>query len=65
MEQHSTAQHSMCQHSTATNLSEALDSRIYLLLWDANGAVKVAARPNAAILCFVVHCTDGGALQTA
>jgi len=64
--QHSTAQHSTAQHSTATatNLSEALDSCIDLLLWDANGAIKIAAGPNGAILCFVVHCADGGALQS-
>ena len=70
MKQHATARHStaqlstaQCSAATATNLSEALDSCIYLLLWDANGAVKVAAGPNGAILCFVVNCADGGALQ--
>ncbi len=70
--QHSTAQHSTAQHdtaqrsaATATNLSEALDSCIDLLLWDANGAIKVAAGPNGAILCFVVNCADGGPLQPA
>jgi len=71
--QHSTAQHRTAQHvpashsaatATATNLSEALDSCIDLLLWDANGAIKIAAGPNGAILCFVVHCADGGALQS-
>ncbi len=72
MKQHATARHStaqlstaQCSAATATNLSEALDSCIYLLLWDADGAVKVAAGPNGAILCFVVHCADGGALQPA
>lgn len=57
----------MKQHSTATakaNLSEALDSCIYLLLWDADGAVKVTAGPNGAILCFVVNSADGGPLQS-